>query len=129
MSLYSLCSYFPVLCCCGCRNSIFFQGAKIQTFSESAKTKSYTGGRKSVSVGEYAMVHTRNSWRPSVSRCGYRILLISMEDRNSTETQPKLNRNRKGVDCLLSWRWVLLTRWRQGIATERRQQEVWVSPK
>jgi len=23
MSLYSLCSYFSVLCCCGCKNSIF----------------------------------------------------------------------------------------------------------
>lgn len=125
MSLCSRCSYFPVLCCCGCRNSIFFHDAKIRIFSESAKTKSYTGGRKSVSVGEYAMVHTRNSWRPSVSRCGYRILLISMEDRNSTETQPKLNRNRKGVDCLLSWCWVLLVCWRQGIAMGRRRQEVW----
>ena len=63
MSLCSRCSYFPVLCCCGCRNSIFFHDAKIRIFSESAKTKSYTGGRKSVSVGEYAMVHTRNRGR------------------------------------------------------------------
>lgn len=67
----------------------FFHGAKIRIFSESAKTNSYTGRRKSVSVGEYAMIHTRNSWRPSVSRCGYMILGIPMEDRNSTETQPK----------------------------------------
>ena len=93
MSLCSRCSYFPVLCCCGCRNSIFFHGAKIRIFSESAKSKSYTGGRKSVSVGEYAMIHTRNSWRPSVSRCGYMILGIPMEDRNSTETQPKPERS------------------------------------
>lgn len=126
MSLYSLCSYFSVLCCCGCWNSIFFHGAKIRISSESAKSKSYTGGRKSVSVGEYAMVHTCNSWRPSVSWCGFLILWIPMVDRNSTETQPKLNRNRNGVDCLLSWCWELLVCWRQGIAAGRRRQEVWV---
>lgn len=101
MSLYFLCSYFSVLCCCGCWNSIFFHDAKIRFFSELAKTKSYTGGRKSVSVGEYAMIHTCNSWRPSVPRCSYRILWIPMVDWNSTETGRELTACCHGVGYYL----------------------------
>lgn len=86
MSLYSLCSYFPVLCCCGCRNSIFFQGAKIQTFSESAKTKSYTGGRNSMfSRG------IRHEIPPHPLTTEY--LQVWLFDTMDTDGRPKLDRN------------------------------------